>query len=326
MPSSFSQRRVADGELHADMPSSQLHIDVPASDFAFSQHVDLGHIDVNPFLEGLLQGATNPLALLLGGLLTFVDPIVAVVMEGLLLAGLDVASLVAMIVKIAGAHDTLDVALDTMTAPITIANALDIGQPFLTGILASTLGTTNPPAVGVSIGTSVGSIGFPASGLVGAGLEVALPVGTAFGFLQREILDKMDPSKPFFGYVSIRLCPQTKTLLGMQQWPLSVMIEVVSFGDVWGRVIGELQQAVLAHMDGGNDAMLHWGLENDQLSAANLAHVPVLTAQSVAHQGTSVSKLAAFKTVRSLLFENGGANPATLFRVFDNAFTKRMGF
>ena len=111
-----------DGELHADTPSSQLHIDVPASNFAFSQHVDLGHIDVNPFLEGLLQGATNPLALLLGGLLTFVDPIVAVVMEGLLLAGLDVASLVAMIVKIAGAHDTLDVALDTMTAPITIAN------------------------------------------------------------------------------------------------------------------------------------------------------------------------------------------------------------
>ncbi len=226
VPSSFSQRRVADGELHADAPSSQLHIDLPASNFAFSQHVDLGHIDVNPFLEGLLQGATNPLALLLGGLLTFVDPIVAVVMEGLLLAGLDVASLVAMIVKIAGAHDTLDVALDTMTAPITIANALDIGQPFLTGILASTLGTTNPPAVGVSIGTSVGSIGFPASGLVGAGLEVALPVGTAFGFLRTEILDKMDPSKPFFGYVSIRLCPQTKTLLGMQQWPLSVMIEV----------------------------------------------------------------------------------------------------
>lgn len=318
---------VPSGDLHTDVPSSQLHIDVPASDFAFSQHVDLGHIDVNPFLEGLVQGAMNPLALLLGGLLTFVDPLVSVVMEGLLLAGLDIASLVAMIVKVAGAHDTLDVALDTITAPVTNASVLDIGQPFLTGILASTLGTANPPGVGVSIGTSVGSIGFPASGLVGAGLEVALPVGTAFGFLQTEILDKMDPTKPFFGYVSIRLCPQTRTLLGMQQWPLSVMIEVVSFGDAWGRqFVGQLQQSVLAHMGGGNDAMLHWGLENDQLSAANLAHVPALQAQTVAYQGGSVSKLAAFKTVRSLLFENAGANPSTLFRAFDNAFTSRMGF
>jgi hypothetical protein len=62
------------------------------------------------------------------------------------------------------------------------------------------------------------------------------------------------------------------------------------------------------------------------MNAANLARVPAITAQTVAHQGSSVSKLAAFKAVRTLLFDNAGANPSTLFLSFDNAFTTRMGF
>ena len=40
----------------------------------------------------------------------------------------------------------------------------------------------------------------------------------AFTFLQKEILDKVDAAGPFFGYVSIRVCRQTNTLMGMQQF------------------------------------------------------------------------------------------------------------
>jgi len=69
---------------------------------------------------------------------------------------------------------------------------------------------------------------------MGTGLEIALAPADAFGFLMREILDKIDAYSPFFGYVSIRVCSMTNTLMGMQQFgdaknPYSVMIEVVAF-------------------------------------------------------------------------------------------------
>ena len=80
---------------------------------------------------------------------------------------------------------------------------------------------------------TVGATGFPASGIMGTGLEIALAPADAFGFLMREILDKIDAYSPFFGYVSIRVCSMTNTLMGMQQFgdaknPYSVMIEVVA--------------------------------------------------------------------------------------------------
>jgi len=81
---------------------------------------------------------------------------------------------------------------------------------------------------------NVGATGFPASGIMGTGLEIALAPADAFGFLMREILDKIDAYSPFFGYVSIRVCSMTNTLMGMQQFgdaknPYSVMIEVMAF-------------------------------------------------------------------------------------------------
>jgi hypothetical protein len=217
-----------------------------------------------------------------------------------------------MITRMANASDTLDVALDTLTQPMVNKQAVDLAQPFLTGFLASALGTANDAMTGISVGTEVGSVGFPSDGLLGAGIEIALPMESAFGFLQSKILDRItqNRSKPFFGYVSIRLCSQTTTLLGMQQWPTSVMVEVVAFGDDWGKeFMAGLQKDALLHIREGKDAMLHWGLENDQMLATDLTSIPALKA-----------KLPIFKRVRSLL---AAAAPAV--RVFDNAFTTRLG-
>jgi hypothetical protein len=173
----------------------------------------------------------------------------------------------------------------------------------------------------------VGAVGFPNGGVLGAGIEIALPLETAFSFLQNQVLDKMEQNKPFFGYVSVRLCPQTATLLGMQQWkPISMMIEVVSFGDDWGKqFISQLQSAALAYMGAGNDAMLHFGLENDQMTSKHLNSIPALRQASVVH-GTQrpISKVEAFKLVRSLLFANNGKNAPGLVPAFNNSFTARL--
>jgi hypothetical protein len=316
---------------HIDVPSPHIdiaspHIDVPSPHIDIpSPHIDVGHVDVNPLLKGLVEGAVNPLAGLVSCLLG-IAPGAAPILEQLILGGFDLTHLVKIITSITNASDTLDVALDAMTTPMANAKAMDLAQPFLSGFLASTLGTANPAGVGIAIGTQVGSVGFPNSGLLGAGIEIALPLETAFGFLQRQILDKMDPHQPFFGYVSVRLCPQTSTLLGMQQWPMSVMIEVVAFGDDWGKqFISQLQSATLAYIGQGKDAMLHWGLENDQMTSIHLNSIPALQQPSVAHETQPrLSKLAAFKLVRSLLFANNGLNPPALFPAFDNAFTTRL--
>jgi hypothetical protein len=309
---------------HIDVPSP--HIDVPSPHIDIpSPHIDVGHVDINGVLGTLVNGLANPFAGVLIAVLGFV-PEAALVLEGLILAGLDLAHLVSVIGTIASSHDTLDVALDAVSKPLADAKAMDLAQPFLSGILASTLGTANDAGLGVFTGTSVGSVGFPSSGLLGAGIEIAMPLETAFGFMQTQILDKMDPNKPFFGYVSVRITPQTSTLLGMQQWPTSVMIEVVSFGDAWGiQFISQLQAAALAHINQGKDAMLHWGLENDQMTAAHLNNIPALQNLSVAHGAQPpLSKLAAFKLVRALLAANNGRNPPTLFRAFNNSFTARL--
>jgi hypothetical protein len=68
----------------------------------------------------------------------------------------------------------------------------------------------------VVLGLSVGNLGFPSSGIMGTALEIALSPSDAFGFVQTEILDKLDRHNPFFGYISVRLCKKTQTLMGMQ--------------------------------------------------------------------------------------------------------------
>jgi hypothetical protein len=299
------------------------HVDVAPHIDVTTPHIDLSPGAINIELSGLLLSLINPLLTILNALFGWFQD-AADVLSAIVLLPFDLITLVQIIQRITGASDTMDVALGEITGPIAQNRAFDIAQPMLTGLLAAVLGTatSNP---GISVGTDVGAIGFPDSGLVGTGLEIAMPVETAFGFLQSQILDAMrDAAAPLFGYVSVRLCPQTTTLMGMQQWPLSVMIEVVGFGDAFGKqFIAQLQQKTLNFVASGGDAMLHWGLENDQVSSAVLNKTPALLRRT--QSNPALNQIGAFRQVRASIKSNLGANPANLFPAFDNAFTARMG-
>jgi len=244
-----------------------------------------------------------------------------------------------MLGRITGAADVVDVALDVALEPMgQHPNGPDVAQALLTGILSGLLNTANCDQRSDLTGVSVGNLGFPASGIMGTALEIALAPVDAFGFVQAEILDKMTRSKPFYGYISIRLCSKTQTLLGMQQFggtmgtsppseeetkaavsPCSVMVEVVAFANDDARsFIKTLQQRTANLIRGGLDAMLHWGLENDEITAAHLGATRALQAPS----NSRMSKLATFKAVRARLH----APVPSAFRVFDSAFTQRLGF
>ena len=284
---------------------------------------------IDPVL-GVFMQLFNPLAPLLNGILQAVFPGTGGLVLGHLISSANPIPLVNMVSRIMGASDKLDVALETITKPMADSQSTDLAQPFLTGFLASTLGTakTNP---GIAIGTSVGAVGFPSDGLVGAGLEVAMPATSAFNFIQTEILDAMSPSLPFFGYVSIRVCPPTSALVGMPQWNLSVMIEVVSFGDTWGRLfMMNLQMRIISQiLTGKLDAMLHWGLENDQLTGPALRAIRAMQVPTTVHDeskpGVVLNRVDAFKMIREQIHSANGANSSTAFRAFDNAFTTRLG-
>ena len=231
-----------------------------------------------------------------------------------------------MLKRIARAADLYDVAFDTFLTPISDAPDPDRGdaaQALLTGLLSGLLGTANCDKRSDLTGLSVGNLGFPASGIMGAALEIALSPADAFGLVQSEILDKLDRRNPFFGYISVRLCKKTETLMGMQQYvdpdnPCSVMVEVVAFGnDDARRFIAKLQKRCAKLIKGGLDAMLHWGLENEEIEGAHLLATKALAQQS----RSGMSKLSTFKAVRALLHQAGQPS----FRVFDSAFTDRLG-
>ena len=191
-------------------------------------------------------------------------------------------------------------------------------------MLSGLLGTANGDRRSDKTGVSVGALGFPESGVMGAGIEIALSPADAFGFLQTEILDQFDLEvEPFFGYVSIRLCSKTQTLMGMQQFgdatnPCSVMIEVVGYGTDDSRdFIQQLQKRTVDRIRAGLDAMLHWGLENDQLRGYDLRCIKALQKRT----RSGMSRLGTFKAARSRIH---AAAPAA-YRVFDNSFTERLG-
>ena len=101
----------------------------------------------------------------------------------------------------------------------------------LTGLLNTLMGTVvedTSDLTGMSY--KVGAIGWTDEGLPGKGFEIALPPALAFSFLQSAVLDRLElpSSAPLIGYISIRVCPQTQTLMGMQQFgDFTVMIEPV---------------------------------------------------------------------------------------------------
>lgn len=108
------------------------------------------------------------------------------------------------------------------------ANALDHpdrGQMFLgdllTGVLNTLQGTTGRKnSDHTDIAYKVGAIGWPDTGIPGRGIEIALPPERAFTFLQKILFDDVltnamvAGNKPLIGYISIRICPSTKTSWG----------------------------------------------------------------------------------------------------------------
>jgi hypothetical protein len=185
--------------------------------------------------------------------------------------------------------------------------------------LEGTLPGINSDATAVSI--KLGAIGWPDTGVPGRGLEVALDATNAFSFLQTALFDDVlenvmrNGNNPLVGYISIRVCPPTKTLMGMQQYsPLSVMLEVVAYRSPEANtVMDAIQDRVVNFAGPGPKPMLHWGLENDLVTAAHLAATPL----GQIYKGT-MTKLDAFRAVRTFL--RHGHAP-----VFDNAFSARMG-
>ena len=177
----------------------------------------------------------------------------------------------------------------------------------------------NADSTGVSY--RVGAIGWPDSGMPGRGLEIALDETNAFTFLQTvlfdDVLDKMVAGQnlPFFGYISIRICPATHSLMGMQQYsPHSVMIEVVGYRSPEANVIMDAIQAkAIAWSGPGPKPLLHWGLENDQVTNAFMKGGPLGQPYK-----PGFTRLDAFKQIRDYLRE--GHAP-----VFDNNFTMRIG-
>jgi hypothetical protein len=204
----------------------------------------------------------------------------------------------------------------------------DRGHQFLgdilTGLLNVLTGTTefgNSDTTGIAY--KVGAIGWPNSGVPGRGIEIALPAEQAFSFLQNVLFDDLltnvmvGENKPLVGYISIRVCPATTTLLGMQLFaPYSVMIEVVGYRSPEANALMDiLQQRVLTMVrEGDLSAMLHWGLENDQLTAADLRAMPV---HQALREGSSFTRLSAFQAIREYL--RNSAEP-----VFDNYFSRRL--
>ena len=99
--------------------------------------------------------------------------------------------------------------------------------------------------------------------------------------------------------------------MGMQQFkPFSIMIEIVGYRSPEANAVMNLIQAKALAV---KNVMLHWGLENDQLTAANLSVMPV----SQPLVNTTETRLSAFKKVRQLL-TNG--NPSN----FVNNFVTRL--
>jgi len=170
---------------------------------------------------------------------------------------------------------------------------------------------------------SVGEIGWPDGGLPGRGYEIALPSTTAFSYTN-EILTLIEElkntNKIFMGYISIRLCPKTDSVVGMQQFEDSVMIEVVGHrtpesNEVFDSLIDFTKS--YAFEDINSLATIrpnfHWGLETEKFDRAYLDST--ILGQNYK---SGLSRLEAFLFIKKHIQNNN-------FALFDNAFLIRMG-
>jgi hypothetical protein len=193
----------------------------------------------------------------------------------------------------------------------------------LTGLLNAFQGTVdgkNGDTTDVS--HKIWGFGWPTNGVPGRGIEIALPQEKAFSWLQNVLFDDIltktmvNGNKPLIGYISIRVCPPTNTLMGMQQFsPYSIMIEVVGYRSPEANVVMDLiQQKVIDRTVPSLDMMLHWGLENDQLTGADLLKMPVNNIRL----GLMDTRLSVFKEVRQFLIDGHAPSP------FENNFVTRL--
>jgi hypothetical protein len=229
---------------------------------------------------------------------------------------------------------------DVLTATVAAMNAQAVangknaadhparGQMFLgdllTGFLHALQGTWNGgKSDRTDVSYKVGAIGWPDGGVPGRALEIALAPSVAFSFLQTVLFDEVlrtvmvGRNKPLIGYISIRVCPSTKTLMGMQRFaPYSVMIEIVGYRSPEANVVMDaIQKMVLTHNAKSKlGALLHWGLENQLMTATDLEHTPL---REPIRPNSPFTNLSAFKAVRRFLRKDHSP-------VFDNNFVRRL--
>lgn len=226
--------------------------------------------------------------------------------------------LVGKLDRLLSSADTIDAALDLLTEPFSGLRGtrdFEAASAVVSGFFSGLLGVVNGRAESSDVVSKVGAIGFPAAGIMGSAIEIGMHPKDGFPFLQREVLDRV--TEPFFGYVSVRMCPQTRSLLGMQQYSPSMMIELVAFATPYAReLVASVQERAIEMIRAGElDATLHWGLECEQLDAESLRAIP-------AFRAGSPSKLERFQMVRRAIL---AAGPETEGSVFDSAMTERLG-
>lgn len=192
----------------------------------------------------------------------------------------------------------------------------------LEGILDALQGTYEEPKSEISgLSYKVGAIGWPQTGLPGRGFEVAVSPSIAFTYVN-DLLNLIDEkaalNKVFLGYISIRLCPNTRTLMGMQQFsPYSVMVEIVAHrtpeaNEIFDSLIDFTKD--YSHFRNGEYPPFHWGLETEKIDRAYLENTPF---GNIYKNG--LTRLAVFNLVKERL--RNGHPP-----LFDNTFVARMGF
>jgi len=202
----------------------------------------------------------------------------------------------------------------------------DRGYPFLADVVIAFFHALEGTAPGVpsdrtGVSYKVGAIGWPDGGIPGRAIEIALDMTNAFTFVQTVLLDGvLNNATPLFenpliGYISIRVCPPTQTLMGMQQYSkYSVMVEVVGYRSPEANAaMDAIQTGALTFSTAGPMPLLHWGLENDQLTQAYLTTTPL----GQPFKG-KMTRLDAFTKVREFFKK-------AHFPVFDNNFTSRLG-
>jgi hypothetical protein len=205
----------------------------------------------------------------------------------------------------------------------------DRGQQFLgdllTGLLNAFQGTNrtdlNNNSDSTDVSYKVWAVDWPRNGVPGRGLEIALPRETAFTFLQNVLFDDVltntmvNGNKPLIGYISIRVTPQTKALMGMQQVFTPIGHDRGRRSPEANAVMTEIQRKALNRDLRRLDLMLHWGLENDQMISTDLERMPI---SQPLRPGSPFTRLSAFKRIRQLLIHGHSPSP------FDNNFVTRL--